>query len=131
MFEQEIAARPRNRKVLTPEELARETFANLQNKDPENVPIVEVLSILSTSKDLGHITYRTLVGKAQEGTLLTFDAKEAATQLTSVVQSRRKEIDKQEVDNSLDNDASRPPEKVNVVAVMGMSDDSIAKEILP
>jgi hypothetical protein len=111
MFEQEIAARPRNRKVLTPEELARETFANLQNKDPENVPIVEVLSILSTSKDLGHITYRTLVGKAQEGTLLTFDAKEAATQLTSVVQSRRKEIDKQEVDNSLDNDASRPPEK--------------------
>jgi hypothetical protein len=70
MFEQRISARPRDRKVLTPEELAKQTFASLQNSDPNNVPIVEVLNILSTNKDKGHITYQTLIKKSQAGTLL-------------------------------------------------------------
>jgi hypothetical protein len=75
MFEQKISARPRDRKVLTPEELAKQTFANLQNNDPNSVPIVEVLNILSTNKDKGHITYQTLIKKSQAGTLLEFDSE--------------------------------------------------------
>jgi hypothetical protein len=75
MSEQRVSARPRDRKVLTSEELAKQTFANLQNNDPNSVPIVEVLSILSTNKEPGHITYRTLIKKSQAGTLLQFDSK--------------------------------------------------------
>jgi hypothetical protein len=75
MYEQEIAARPRNRNMLTPLELTRETLYKLQSNDPNNIPIVEVLEILSMNKDPGHITYPTLIKKAQSETLLQFDAE--------------------------------------------------------
>jgi hypothetical protein len=73
MYEQEVAARPRDRKVLTPQEITKATFAKLQENDSDRTPIVEVLNILSINKEGGHITYSTLTKKAQEGTLLEFD----------------------------------------------------------
>jgi hypothetical protein len=54
MPEQEFVARPRNREILTPEELTKKTFVNLQNNDSDNTPIVEVLDILSSEGDVGH-----------------------------------------------------------------------------
>jgi hypothetical protein len=66
MYEQEIAARPRNRNMLTPLELTRETLYKLQSNDPNNIPIVEVLEILSMNKDPGHITYPTLISLMQK-----------------------------------------------------------------
>ncbi len=75
MNEQEIAARPRNRNVLTPIELTKETFSRFQANDSDSIPITEVLGILSINKEPGHVTYSTLTSKAQEGTLLQFDEK--------------------------------------------------------
>jgi hypothetical protein len=75
MYKQEIAARPRNRNIITLQELAKETFSKLQENDPNGIPIVEVLDVLSIKDKPGHITYKTLINKAQAGTLLAFDEK--------------------------------------------------------
>jgi hypothetical protein len=69
MPEQEFVARPRNREILTPEELTKKTFVNLQNNDSDNTPIVEVLDILSSEGDVGHTSYKNLTLKAQRGAL--------------------------------------------------------------
>lgn len=69
MPEQEFAARPRNCETLTPEELTKRTFINLQNNDSDNTPIVEVLDILSSEGDVGHTSYKNLTLKAQRGAL--------------------------------------------------------------
>jgi hypothetical protein len=67
----EVSTRPRKRR--TSEEITRETFAEIQGNDPSNIPIVEVLDILSDSR--GHIKYQEISTKAQNRSLLEFDGK--------------------------------------------------------
>jgi hypothetical protein len=68
-IETQLASKPTTRKVK-PAQLAKEAFAEIQARDPEQIPIVEVLTTQSETSN-GFVKYEQLALRAKDNALFT------------------------------------------------------------